>query len=265
MLGALLGRSFARARGLLVALAAVLAVFQVLVVLAAAYMREQGGFSQFVALLPPVAQQMMGGIFSSFGSMIAFGYFHPVVIIVFVGVAIVVASEPAADVESGVVDLVLARPVRRGFLIARSALMLALTTLAMASLMVAASWLAIRFNAPPGSGLPLAVLVRLAINLVAVAWTLGALSLLAASVSRRRGVAAGGTGIVALALYLLTFLAGIWPRAKPFGPLSPFHYFQPLGIVSGLGTRWATDVLTLAAAGLVLCGMAFVAYSRRDV
>ncbi|HSL21404.1 MAG TPA: hypothetical protein VK886_07710 [Vicinamibacterales bacterium] len=265
MMLALLGRSFARARGLLVALAAVLVMFQVLVVVAATYVRAQKGFSQFLALLPPMAQQVMGGIFSSFGSMVAFGYFHPVVIMVFVGLAIIVASEPAADVESGVVDLVLARPVRRACVVARSALMLTITTCGIAAMMVTASWLALRWAAPPGAGLPARVLVKLAVNLVAVAWTLGALSLLAASVSRRRGAAAGSVGIVALALYLLTLLADVWPRARPYGPISPFHYFQPLGIVSGLGTRWGTDVLTLAAAGVAFCALAVLAYSRRDL
>ncbi|MBI2221841.1 MAG: ABC transporter permease subunit [Acidobacteria bacterium] len=265
MLLALLHRSFRRARALLMALAAVLAAFQVLVVLAAGYLHQQGGFSQVVALLPPMAQQLMGGVFSSFGSMVAFGYFHPVVIIVMVGLAIVVASEPAADVESGVVDLVLARPIRRGHLVTRSLLMLLLTTSIIASLMVAASWSSLQMLAPPGASLRAAVVAKLATNLVAVAWAAGALALAVASLAKRRGAAAGGVAIVVLALYLLNVLAEINPRIRPYAPLSPFHYYQPIGIVSGMGTRWAGDVSLLVGVAAVFAAVAFVAYSKRDL
>lgn len=265
MIGALLHRSYRRARGMLLALAAVLVVFQVLVVIAANYVQQQGGFTQFVAILPPIAQQFVGGIFSSFASMVAFGYFHPIVIIVFVGLAIIVASEPAADVESGVVDLVLARPIWRAQLITRSLIMLTMTTAVIAALMVAASWSSLQVLAPPGAAVRAGMLVRLATNLVAVAWVAGALALAVASVAKRRGSAAGSVAIVALALYLLNVLAEINPRLHPYVPLSPFHYYQPVGIVSGLGTRWAGDVGLLVAVAGVLSALAFLGFSRRDL
>jgi ABC-2 type transport system permease protein len=265
MLAALLQRSFRRARGLLIALAAVLVVFQVLVVLAATYVEDQGGFSQMAALLPPFVQQAMAGVFSSFPAMVAFGYFHPVVIVVFVGLAIAVATEPAADIESGVVDLVLARPIRRGHLVTRSVLMLAITTSVIAGLMVGASWISLIWMAPPGVGIRFAVLAKLGANLSAVAWVLGGLALAAAAIAKRRATAGGGVAIVALALYLLNFLADLLPRLHPYRPLSPFHYYQPIGIVSGVGTRWAGDVMVLVAAAAVLSGIAWVAFSRRDL
>ena len=265
MLAALIRRSFQRARGLLLSLGGVLVVFQVLVVIAAVYLEEEGGFLQLVALLPPVVQQMAGAVFASFGSMVAFGYFHPVVIIVFVGLAIVIAAEPAADVESGVVDLVLARPVRRWHLVTRSVLMTAATTVAIGALMVAASKLTIAMAGPTGTRVPLAVLVKLASNLVALAWALGALALALSAFARRRTTAAGAAGIIALALYLFTFLAGLWPRLKPYGPLSPFHYYQPTTIVSGLGTRWSADVAILLVAAAVLSLVAFIVFARRDL
>jgi hypothetical protein len=265
MFAALLHRSLRRARGLLFALAAVLAVFQMLIVLAASYVQEQQGFSQMIAVLPPMMQQMAGGIFSSFGATVAFGYFHPIVIVVFVGLAIVVASEPAADIESGVVDLVLARPILRGHLVTRSILMLVAVTTGMAALMVASSWVSLRLIAPAGVGPRLSVLGKLAANLVAVSWVPGALSLAAASLMKRRGTAAGTVGILALALYLLNFLAEVLPRLRPFAPLSPFHYYQPMGIVSGLGTRWSGDVTLLAGVAAAVSALAFLAFSRRDL
>jgi hypothetical protein len=68
-----------------------------------------------------------------------------------------------------------------------------------------------------------------------------------------------------LALYLLNFLAEVNPRVRPFAPLSPFHYYQPIGIVSGLGTRWAGDVSMLVGVAVVLAIVAFLAFSKRDL
>ncbi len=266
MIAALLGRSFRRSRALLLSLAVVLVVFQVLVVIAAEYLQEQRGFLQIVALLPPLAQQFMGGVFSSFAGMVAFGYFHPVVVIAFVGLAIVVASEPAADVESGVVDLVLGRPVARALVVARSVLVLMLATAGIGALMVAASrtsslWLA----AANAAAIPLSTLLRLAANLVAVAWVAGAFSLAASTFARRRGGAAGTAGIVVLAAYLLNVLAELWPQLRPYGKLSPFHYYQPMAVIAGGASRWSGDVLVLLAVAAVFVTIAFVAFSRRDL
>jgi ABC-2 type transport system permease protein len=261
----LVRRSLRRARGLLIALAAVLSLFQVLIVLAASYVSQERGFAQMTVILPPIVQQMLGGILSSFGAMVAFGYFHPIVIIVFVGVAIVIATEPAADVESGVVDLVLARPVRRTQLIERSIIMLAGVTSSLAALMVASSWLSLRFVAPPGSGMRTAVLLKLAVNLVAVSWALGGMALAAAAAMSRRGTAVGSVAILGLVLYLVNLLGEILPAVRPYVPLSPFHYYQPMGIVTGLGTRWGSDVMLLAGVAAVFSGLAFAAFSRRDL
>jgi ABC-2 type transport system permease protein len=262
---ALLRRSFGRARGLLLPLGAVLTLFQVLVVAAAAYVAQHQGFSSLLAFLPPFVQQAMGGVFSSFGAMVAFGYFHPVVIVVFVGTAIVVASEPAADVETGLVDLLLARPVPRAHLVTRSVLMVALTTATLAGLMVTASWLTMRSLVAEDTALSPSVLLRLAANLVALAWAVGAAALAVSCLMRRRAAAAGSVGIAALAVYVLNFLADLWPRLRPIVPLSPFHYYRPLGIVSGQGTEWLGDVGLLVGTAAVFCGIAFVAFDRRDV
>src|SRR5512144_533878 len=121
MLSALIGRSIGRARVLLIALTAVLMLFQVFLVIAAAYFEESRAFSQIAAFLPMAVQQMVGAaVFASFKGFVSFGYFHPIVIITFVGAAIYLGSEPAGDVESGMVDVILARPVRRALIVTRS-------------------------------------------------------------------------------------------------------------------------------------------------
>jgi ABC-type transport system involved in multi-copper enzyme maturation permease subunit len=262
---ALLGRSFRRSRWLLASLAGVLALFQVLVVLAASYLQEQQGFSQIVAVLPVMAQQFLGGIFSSFGAMVAVGYFHPVVVIAFVGVSIAMASEPSADLESGVVDLVLARPVRRSRLVTRSILFTAFMSLGLVVMMVTTTAASLALIRPAGSNAPVVrSVVKLAANLLAVAWCLGALSLAASAILKRRATAAGSAGIVALALYLLNALADLSSAFRRYGPYSPFHYFQPMAIISG-SSRWQTDSAWLLTVAAALSAIAYAAWSRRDL
>ena len=262
---ALAVRSFRRSSGLLVSLAGVLVIFQVLVVVAASYLREQQGFSQLVALLPVVAQQFFGAFLSSFTGMVAFGYWHPVVVIAFVGVAIIVASEPAADVESGVVDLTLARPVPRARVITRSVLVTSLTTVVLVVLMAASSAASLTGVAGTDAvGPVMKVVGKLAANLVAVSWCVGSLALAASAVLSRRGSAAGGAGVIAFALYLLNAIAEISPRFKPYGPYSPFHYYQPMAIVAG-GSGWMGDILLLVGVAAVFCAIAYLAWSRRDL
>lgn len=262
---ALVFRSFRRSRGLLISLGGVLAIFQVLVVNAASYLQEQQMLSQVLAMLPVLAQQLFGAFLSSFTGMVAFGYWHPVVVIAFVGVAIVVASEPAADCESGVVDLVLARPVARRTMITRSVLVTGLTTVALASLMVATTTTSLFVVAgPPAARSALSIVSKLAANLVAVSWCLGALALAASTVLSGRGTAAGVAGITAFALYLLNALADASSRFRPYGPCSPFHYFQPIAIISG-GSRWRPDIALLLLVAAVLTLVAYGVWSKRDL
>lgn len=267
MLSTLVARSIGRSRALLVALAGVLVLFQVFLVIAAAYFEESRAFSQIAAFLPMAVQQMVGAaVFASFKGFVSFGYFHPIVVITFVGAAIYLASEPASDIESGMVDIILARPVRRALVITRSLGAMLVGTLTMALLMFAASRAALAALAPAGASVPSAVaLLRLDANLLAVAWVFGALSLALAANARRRAAAAGAAGVIALVLYLVNFLSGVWPKAKAYGPVSPFHYYDAVPLMMGQTAQWLPHIATLVAMAAVLCVAAYVSFSRRDL
>jgi ABC-2 type transport system permease protein len=266
-LRALVLRSLGRARGLLVTVGLVLAAFELVLVIAAAYLHETKAFSQIAAFLPIFLQQIVGAAaFTSFSGLVGFGYFHPIVVITFVGIAIVLASEPAGEVEDGLVNLVLARPVPRRIVVFRTILAFTIGTSFIALGMALANWLAILAWRPPDARAPSsATLLQLVGNLLAVGWTFGALSLLAATLARRRAVAAGTAGVIALGLYLLNFLAGISPSLQPYGSWSPFHYYEAMSIVMGASANWLRDVAILLTATTVLSAASFVAYSRRDL
>ena len=196
-------------------------------------------------MVPPSFQAALGGGIATFTGFVAFGFFHPVVLLALAVGAAYLASELAGDVEDGLVDLLAARPVSRVIMVARSALAPAIAATAIIALMLAANRAATLLYPPAGVATPR--LVRsswLAANLLAVTWSCGAIGLAVAAVARKRATAAGSAALTCISLYLLNFAATWWAAARPFARLAPFHYFDALPIV--LGTHDPTrDILVL--------------------
>src|SRR5688572_13655300 len=188
MLVPLVWRSVARARGPLAGVAALLAAFQVALVLQALSLHEQQSFEAAGRMVPAFIQRWLGDrmfALGSFGGIVAFGYFHPVIVLIMSMITAFVASDPAADVEDGYVDLLLARPVARHWIVTRSAVLVAACPAALAVLMMIATWTATSLVAPASARWPsLPTIAMLSLHLVLVAWSFGALSLLLATGAR---------------------------------------------------------------------------------
>jgi ABC-type transport system involved in multi-copper enzyme maturation permease subunit len=267
VLSALVVRSLGRARGLLIGLAALLCTFQVLLVFVAREISQDRMFSQLTAFIPANVQQMAGGlVFSSFGGLALFGFFHPVVLLVFVEAAIFLAVEPAWEVEAGMVDLTVARPVPRWMMLTRTLIVSCGSTAACAALMAVTSRIALLALAPAEAAWPrLASTVLLAVNLTALAWCFASLGLLVATSVRRRSAALGAAGLSAVGLYLLHLLAQLWQPASSLRHVTPFYYYNAPALLALSGNGWQRDVLVLVIAAMALCVSAFVSYERRDL
>jgi ABC-2 type transport system permease protein len=268
MLLALLGRSLARVRGPLIAVAVLLCAFQVALVLQAASYDQQQTFGTLGRLMPAFVQRWFGdslAALASFGGVVSFGYFHPVVVLLVAMVAAYVASDPAADVEAGHIDLLLSRPIARHWLLSRSAILALACPLALAALMMASTLTAVAVVASASARGPSPVtIMTLAAHLVAVAWCFGALSLAIASGARRRSTAFATAAIAAVALYFVNVLAASWKPAAAADVLSPFHYYRGAEIVAGVADP-ARDLLLLGSAAAVLVGVSFWRFRARDL
>jgi ABC-type transport system involved in multi-copper enzyme maturation permease subunit len=179
--------------------------------------------------------------------------------------AIYLASEPAGEVEHGLVDLVAARPVPRHLLITRSVIVSAGGVGAIVVLMFVANETAVRLIAPAG----VAVIARprlmwVAANLLTVAWCLGAGALAVAAGASRRGVAAGSMALIAVFLYLLHFAAAAWTKLRPAARISPFHYYESMPTLLGVSLP-VRNMAGLLIATAILIAVAQVVYSRRDL
>lgn len=268
MFGALVGRSIARMRGVLIGTACLVSLFQIVIVLQAASIDETQRFEALGQMMPAFLQRWLGEAitsFASFGGLVTVGYFHPVIVLMVAMVAAYAATEIAGDSESGHADLLLSRPVARSSVVTRSVVVLLASPLALAALMLAATWIGVAMFAPPAARPPsAATLVNLAAHLVAVAWCFGALALALASVMRRRSSALVPAAIAAVSLYLNNVVAASWAPARSVDVLSPFHYFEGPAVLAGLADS-SRDFLVLGVATGGLLAIAYWRYGARDV
>jgi len=112
----LMAHSVRRARTMVLLTGLLLAAFQVMLVFVARFIANSGGFEQLTALLPPFARELMGPYltsFMSFAGIISAGYIDLGVLGALIAVTVAIGTVPAAEVESGFVDLLLARPLPR--------------------------------------------------------------------------------------------------------------------------------------------------------
>jgi ABC-2 type transport system permease protein len=261
-------RSLARGRSVFLAVAVVLTGFQVMLVVVASALQTSRSFSLMSALMPMGVQQAFGPaalMLASFAGLATFGYFHPIVVLAIILVGVYVATEPAGEIEWGLFDLELTRPVPRRAVITRSLLVAFGVTTATACAMIAGTFAGLAIFAPPGADWPHgARILDLAAHLVLLSWPFAAAGLVASAVARRRGAAFGAVAVAVACLYLMNFVADAWAPAAPLRPYLPFHYFSGLAVASGTAPT-AHDLGVLAAAAAVLVGLAYWRFERRDL
>lgn len=264
----LLRHSLGRLRGLVAAMAVVVALFQVLLVRVAGTLQESAGFGGLATFVPPFVRQMAGEAlftFMSFPGIVCLGYFHPMIIAALCGMAIAAATEPAAEIETRFLDAILVRPVLRRAIITRSVVLLTLLPGLILIAMIAGTAAGLQWLAPPGAQLPdTRLIIALAVNLWALLVCVGGWTLAIAAASRRRSVAGTIAGVATLVLFLVDYLARAWKPADAVAWLSPFHYFRAMELLLGrpLSLSHVAVLLVAGAAGMALASLVF---ARRDL
>lgn len=264
----LLIHSLKRVRVLVVTIGLLLAGFQVLLILVAGSIERSNSFEEMSALIPDFMRELMGPSLTSlmsFGGIVCVGYFHIAVMGSLVGLTIALATEPAAEIELGFMDLILSHPLARAWVIARTVVVLVICTFFVLALMMSGTWAGLYWLAPEGAEWPTPHLIRsLAINLGVLMLCWGGITLAISSISRRRSVAGGIAGLLALTTFLLDYVARAWDPAKKVGWLSPYRYYNPMDLVMGLAIP-AHNLWTLGGIAFVGIGLAFLLFSRRDI
>jgi ABC-type transport system involved in multi-copper enzyme maturation permease subunit len=268
MLPALVWRSATQARFIVVGCVFVLAGLQLILVGQASALEEKNSFDRMAEFVPAFLQRGLGSqamLLASFKGTVAFGYFHPVVAVLISVLAIYIVTEPAREVESGLVDVTLARPVPRHFLITRSLLLAAAVLTTAAVLMVSATQAGLGLFASPSFDAPsLAAIGRLLLHLVAVASCFAGIGLALASGARRWSTAFTTAVLLTVVFYLVDFVAIGWRPLRSIAWLSPFHYYPALAILTGDAPAWR-NIVVLMSATAGFCAVGYWRFSRRDL
>lgn len=224
-------------------------------------------FQQMEAFLPESVRALIkaqGGLATTLMAFLAATYRHPFYLIAIAGFVIALSSGAVArEVERGGILMVLAAPIPRwryllGRIGAMAAGLLALLAAALAGTLMAAQLTGILPD------VDLTVLVRIQANAFALGLALGGLAMLLSSVSSDGGRTTGIATAVAAVMFFADYLAVLWAPARPFGPFSFFHYFDPQAVAESGVTPWR-DLGVLFGSAAVTFGAALVAFQRRDI
>lgn len=267
-LSALVRRTLTQARYVLIASLVLLCGFQLVVVGQASAIEEQNSFSRIAEFVPGFLQRGLGSramLLAAFKGTVAFGYFHPVVLMLVSVLAIYLMTEPAHEVESGLVDLELARAVPRHTIVTRSLLAGLLAIGAASLLMAAGTWLGLRTFARPSFDAPSASTIAVLLaHLAAVAGLFGAAGLAIAAGARRWTNAFFTAALATVVLYLIDFLSIGWPVMRSIAWISPFHYYPALSVIAG-DAPIGRDLTVLLTVTALLIAIAYWRFERRDL
>jgi len=260
--------SLKRVRTLALTAGLLLAALQVVLIFVASSIQSSGGFDQLSSLLPPFARQLLGpsvATFMSFSGIVCLGYFELAVMGALIALALTLATTPASEVETGFMDLILARPLARHWIITRTIVLTTLVSAAMLALMVGGTWAGLRMFAPKGVPWPSATLVSsLAVNLGMLTLCWGGVAMAIGAASRRRSVAGGAAGLLALGTFLLDYVARLWQPAEKIAWISPFRYYNPFDLITGSALP-LKNLVVLGAIALAGFAAAYVLFARRDI
>ncbi|HEX6336147.1 MAG TPA: ABC transporter permease subunit [Jiangellaceae bacterium] len=239
-------------------------------VLALASIEAIGGLSevgrQAFGEAPPALSALAGSrsgfdVFTPLG-LLAFAFNHPffLALSLAIGVAIGTAAI-AGDVESGRAQLWYTRPVPRHLILRGRLVFWLLAQICVVAAGVAGGVLASLLSDSLGTD-GAGVAIRAGVQFLPLALFIGALSFAVSAFAPTRARALGRTLGITFLAYLANFVSLLWSTAEPLRWITPFGYYDPLGVVQGI-RWWDAVALSTAAAALIL--IAHAGLARRDL
>lgn len=247
-----------------------LAVGTAVFVLALASIEALGGLSDIgrraFGEAPPALSALAGSrsgfdVFTPLG-LLAFAFNHPFFLALSLAIGVAIGTGAiAGDVESGRAQLWYTRPVPRHLILRGRLVFWLLAQVAVIAAGVLGGVLASLLSDSLGTE-GAAVAIRAGVQFLPLALFIGALAFAVSSFASTRARALGGTLGLAFLAYLANFVSLLWSTAEPLRWITPFGYYDPLGVVNGI--QWG-DAMVLSAAAIVLLAVAHAGLARRDL
>ncbi len=174
------------------------------------------------------------------------------------------ARSVAGDLESGALDLTLARPLRRRVYLASHLAVLIPGAAALAVAYAVGTVSADRVFDPPGARLEVGRMALAAGQAWLLFMALGALAFLVSALMSERGRALGVAVGITLGMYVANFLFSLWEPIRFLTRVTLFWYFTPGPTIQTGDVPWG-DCAVLAGFTVAALTAAFVAFQRRDL
>ncbi|MBM3664807.1 MAG: hypothetical protein FJW92_03305 [Actinobacteria bacterium] len=225
---------------------------------------DENQIRTLVESLPPALRAFVkGSDIASPSGYLGTTFIHPITLALMAAAGIAGGAASARDVETGVAELMLSRPLRRTAWLGAELIAMLIQVTIVAAMGFIGALIAISTVdalAPVSAG----SLFITAVPLWLLFAGIGAVTVLAASFSRTGAKAIGWGTAFALAAYALDYLAQVWGLAEPLGPLSVMHWYRPAAIL-GQGTVPGSTWAVLIGVAVVATGLALAVTSRREV
>lgn len=265
MTGALFSRQLRHLAPLLLGAAAGAMIFEIFLVWISDSVDMGPDFEMLLeAVVPPAMLRLILNQFgmTSFVSAVAFGFKHPLVLTVALSVVITVASVPAGERETGLLDLILARPVPRARYLAAHILLLLFIALVFPLALLAGAATGVALTGR-GDEAGWTQYIASAAALAPLLLLVGAYALWFAAGAQRRGSAVAPAAALTLAFYMYEALSSMWQRLEPYEWASVFYFYSPVGQVTG--EAGARGPLILLALAVTVFALAFVRFGRQQL
>jgi ABC-2 type transport system permease protein len=220
---------------------------------------------QLVDGLPPAVRALVsasGADVTTPSGYLGSGYFHPVALTLQIAAAISLAAGVARDVESGVAELILSRPISRWRWLAAQALWMLTALAAIAGTGALGGYLSTRVLSTLND-VSLRSILIVAGGGFLLAATIGMFAMLVAGLVRTGGRVVGVVSAFVLVAYALNYLSIVWGLIRPLGPVSPFHYYDPTRILLR-GQIDASAIIVLGSLIIIFAAAALLVIEHRE-
>ncbi len=247
-------------------MALVIFLFQIAVCTIVHDDKQVEAFLLFLNFLPPFIKSMLGGETLQAGNiagLIAIGYNHPLVMILYMLYAVGVPTNLlAGEVSRGTMELILSRQTTKTQVYTCAGLITVIGMFAMVLVMflgTVAGTTLYEFT----QKVPLDDFFKIAVNGGLMASAVGGIALLAAACFRRP-VAVGITVSYLVVMYFTSFVSEWWPRMAFLSPTTLFHYINGFDIF--VKHVWPVrDMAVLAAVLIAATILGGIIWQRRDL
>ena len=221
----------------------------------------------FMKQIPQQIQHFMGEEFIgqfTISGIAAFGYNHPIVLIFFSMIAIMLpARHIGNEIEEGTLELLLSLPVKRITMVLSIWVFSALAILLLMCGCLLGTFWGIHLN-PEAVNLPLIKIIKIGMNLSILMLTINAYTFLIAAYSREGSKVALRAAGITLFFYFLNFATKIWLAIQPLKHFTIFNYYQPQMLMTG-EISFVKNIVLLITLTLIFFVFAFRRITMRNI